>query len=188
MLLQLKSVDLKALLNKQFSMAVSLPLIERSGSLDLKKYQNEHAIVLYFLNEQCGVTYYYINRIANLQKKFEKKGFKFLGVRVGQKSDATKPPDLPETKRLTFPFVDDINGVLLDRFQIQQSATFALLDKSSRLKFLGAFDDNVTETRAKHHYLEDALLSVLANKPVKTSFMPPIGCAIVPIKSVIKPL
>jgi len=163
---------------------LTLPVIRAdhsSGSLNLAQIQGGRSLVLFFFSEQCGVTYFYRQRLQQLQHDFEPKGYRFVGVRAGKREHPNAPFDLPELNYLKMPFVDDHNGRLVHDYHIGQSVTFVVLDSAGKMQYRGGFDDNVDEKRVRQHYLRDALQALTSGEPVQVKEGKAIGCAIIPL-------
>lgn len=160
---------------------VTLDRIGAPGALSLASAGGTAGTVLFFLNEQCGVTFYYRSRLQKLQADFAPR-FGFVGVRTGARQFPDRPLDLPEVRTLAMPFVDDRQGIFMDRFGVGQSLTFAVVDRQGILRYLGGFDDHVKEAGAKRSYLRDALRDVAAGRSVARKTAPAIGCAMIPMR------
>ena len=153
----------------------------RQGTLSLNQVQGKKNLVLFFFCEQCGVTFFYKERIQQLQHEFQEKGVAFVGVRAGKPEHPNAPFDFPELTYLAMPFVDDYDGRLVHDYHIQQSVTFVVLDNEGKIRYRGGFDDNVNVHRVTHHYLRNALQALAAGKPVPVEDGKAIGCAIIPV-------
>lgn len=166
---------------------VSLPPLRAvvgadAAMLDLKRVQGDRNLVLFFFSEQCGVTYYYKARLQKLLRDFDDgERFVFVGVRCGKRENPNAPLELAEAKYLSIPFADDSRGELLRTFGVRQSLTFAVLDKTGRLRYLGGIDDNVDTGKIRATPLRDALRAISAGKPVPVKSARTLGCAIVPL-------
>ena len=152
----------------------------KKAEFALAKYGEGKNLVLFFLNEQCGVTYYYKKRLQRLQSDFQARGFVFAGVRCGKKQHPDEAVDLPELDYLKMPFAEDQGGKLAMYFGVSQSLTFEVIDKSGKLRYRGGFDDRVEEAQVKKSYLRDALRSLSNGKPVAVKEGKAIGCSIIP--------
>ncbi len=173
-----------AQLDQPVTLNTTLPEIRADHSqhvLALSDWQRDKTRVLFFFSEQCGVTYFYKQRLQQLQQEFEGKGFAFLGVRCGRREKPNAPISLAEASYLKMTFVDDATGALADCFQIKQSLTFAVLDREGKLRYIGGFDDNVTAKRVQKSYLRQALHELAAGNPVGVKTGKAIGCAIIPV-------
>gem|GEM_PF-190959 len=176
----------KATIGQPVDLDVSLTRIGAPGSLNLSTVKGSKGTVLFFLNEQCGVTYYYRSRMKKIQADFGNR-FAFVGIRSGARQFPDRAIDLPETRSLAMPFVDDKDGALMARFGVGQSLTFAVLDAKGTLRYVGGFDDQVTESAVKRSYLRDALRDLAAGRQVRRTTGPAIGCAIIPPQAATDP-
>ena len=180
-----ESLSSKPKLDQPIRIDYKLPEIRNDGkavTLSLKELKGDKKLVLFFFSEQCGVTYYYKNRIQLLQKEFEAKGFVFVGVRGGRREAPDRPLEIAETKYLKMPFLDDAKGELVSAFKVGRSVTFDVIDQAGKLRYRGGFDDNVDAKKVKKSFLRSALISLAANKPIAIREGDGLGCAIIPIK------
>jgi polyisoprenoid-binding protein YceI/peroxiredoxin len=181
---QTTAVPVPAIKSLPTALTDTLPEIRadhRQGTLRLAQVQGKKHLVLFFFSEQCGVTFFYKDRIQHLQQEFQKKGVAFVGVRSGKREHSNTPFDFPELNYLSMPFVDDHDGRLVHEYHIQQSVTFVVLDNAGKIQYRGGFDDNVNVHKVTHHYLRNALLALAAGKPVPVKEGKAIGCAIIPV-------
>ena len=175
----------RAQLDQPVELNLSLPEVrtdQKVESLNLTEKQAGNNLVLFFFSEQCGVTFRYKQRLQQLQRDFEGKGFTFVGVRCGRREKPNEPLDLAEARYLHMPFADDASGVLMERFHVRQSLTFAVIDKAGRLRYRGGFDNNADEKRVTQSYLRNALRALAAGKPIAVKEGFALGCAILPVK------
>ncbi len=167
--------------------ALPLPRLGPGAPLSLNAVRgaatgNPVPLVVLFLNEQCGVTVYYRDRLRRLVRDFAPKGFRFVAVRTGRKQHPGEPVDLPERATLPIPFLDDARGDLMRAYGVGQSLTFAVLDRAGRTRYLGGLDDDVDPRRVRRTPLRDALRALAANRPVPTPRFKMLGCAILPVQ------
>ncbi len=159
-----------------------LPRIGGGAPATLEALQGRSYLVVFFLNEQCGVTHAYRGRLQKLFKDFDGKGFAFVGVRTGRKQFPNRPVELPEVATLRIPFHDDADGALMRAYGIGQSLTFAVFDPQGRLRYQGGVDDSVDPAGVKKTPLRDALRSLATGRPVRVARAPIYGCAILPVE------
>lgn len=174
-----------AQIDRPVQLDVTLPVIRadhKPSTLNLAQQASGKNLVLFFFSEQCGVTFRYKQRLRQIQQEYEPKRFTFIGIRCGQREKPDEPLDLAEARYLTMPFLDDASGTMMKTFRVQQSLTFALIDKEGRLRYRGGFDNSVDEKRVTKHYLRNALRALAAGNRVPAKEGPAIGCAILPIK------
>ena len=162
--------------------ATILPRIGGGTPLSLDEARGGSNLVVFFLNEQCGVTVFYKDRLQKLVRDFEPKGFRFVAVRTGRKEKPDAPVVLPERAYLKIPFLEDVDGTLMRRFSVGQSMTFAVLDRKGALRYQGGLDDGVDASKARKTPLRDALRALALGKPVAVPRAPALGCAILPVE------
>lgn len=79
----------------------------------------------------------------------------------------------------TFSYVVDKNSNLANAFGATRTPHCFLFDKSGKLVYRGAIDDNIKEPNdAKEHYLKDAIAAIASGKAVKTNSTKSVGCSI----------
>ena len=175
----------RAQMDQPVDLDITLPEIRTDKQATTRNLAREWAgkpLVLFFFSEQCGVTFRYKQRLQQLQKEFEGKGFTFVGVRCGKREKPDAPLEIAEAQYLKMPFLDDANGALLNLFHVRQSLTFAVIDKTGKLRYRGGFDDNVEEKRVTKPYLRNALRALADGKAVTLKEGRTLGCAILPIE------
>ena len=175
----------RAKIGETVRLPAELPEIRLDGktaTLNLAKMGQGKILALFCFSEQCGVTYYYKQRLRQLMQYFEAQGVVFAGIRCGKREKPDEPLRLAEANYLTMPFADDATGDLVRYFGVRQSLTFEVIDRDGKLRYRGAFDDNADEKKVKVKYLRSALSRVVAGKPVTMPQGKALGCAILPIK------
>lgn len=76
-------------------------------------------------------------------------------------------------------YVLDKNSDLANSFGATRTPHCFLFDKTGKLVYRGAIDDNVRDpNEAKEHYLKDAIVAIATGKPVKTNSTKSVGCSI----------
>ena len=185
LLLPQSSLKPSAVIDQKVDLNSTLAEIRSDGStpkLNLAEIKGDKPLVLFFFSEQCGVTFFYKDRIRRLQRDFEPLGFRFIGVRGGKRESPDQPLTVAETNYLNMKFVDDADGALVKQFAVGQSVTFEVIDSAGFLRYRGAFDNNVTEKRVTQTYLRSAMQALIAGKPVAVKSGRSLGCAIIPIQ------
>ncbi|MBM3329853.1 MAG: thioredoxin family protein, partial [Calditrichaeota bacterium] len=125
-------------------------------------------------------------RVIALGREFMPRDVAFYLISV---NDTTKYPmdDFPSMQRRSreksypFPYLFDESQVSAVQFGAKTTPHVFLFDAGYRLVYRGAVDDNTDYfADVRHHYLRDALASLLAGKPdsITTPATQPIGCSI----------
>ena len=160
-----------------------LPTILPDGSTAVNPasvlgWKGHQTVVLYFLSTQCGMCRITNPRVAKLQQNHP--DLMLAGVRCN-KPDT--PAELAQwAQQNHFPILNDEHGAVSTYFQVSHTPTFAVLDKTGVLRYLGSFDDNWDEKNATHHYVEEAVVSLESGQTVVVKFHAATGCAITPLK------
>ena len=146
-----------------------------SAMVTLEKYKGKKEVVLFFMSEQCSVTWRYEKRIGKLMSDMSKKDVAFVGVRCSANDTPQSIRKFAETRNFAMPVLNDDKGEVAKFFSIVQTPTFAVIDKTGVLRYRGSFDDNPNEGSAKKLYLRDAVASVLDSKDVAVKMTKPFG-------------
>ncbi len=142
----------------------------------LSDFKGKKAVVLIFTSYNCDASLDYENRILKLIKDFAGKDVAFLGVRSSADDDAAGMRKYAESKSFGIPFLEDARNVLAAYLDVQVTPTFYVVDQQGVLRYRGAYDESLKESRAKQTYVHDALRAVLDGKEVAVKTTRSIGC------------
>jgi len=155
--------------------------------ISLSDYQAAKGFIVTFTCNHCPYAKAYEDRIISLDKKFAAKGYPVIAI---SSNDPVKIPedsyasmqDRAKEKAYTFPYLfDETQDVAKQYGAIKTPHVFVLQKDGKKLivKYVGAIDDNYEDANAvKERYVEDAVNSLLQNKPVKVQSTKAIGCGI----------
>lgn len=147
----------------------------------------KRAVVLFFAASDCPISNRYLPEIARLQHEFAERGVEFWQVYPNPGDTAavvlqhrTQFGDSANT-------VLDTEQVLVGMARVTvtpEAGVFIHTGGGLREVYHGRIDDRYLDLgserpRALRHDLEEAIASVLENKPVPQPGGPPVGCAIV---------
>ncbi len=145
------------------------------------------AVVLFFAASDCPISNRYIPEVMRLRQEFSDQGVQFWQV-------YPNPGDTAAVIRQHNAQFDDVGNVVLDTEQklvrmahatvTPEVAVFVRTGSGLSEVYYGRIDDRYLalgseRSHARHHDLEDAITSVLDNKPAPPPGGPPVGCAIV---------
>jgi hypothetical protein len=145
------------------------------------------AVVLFFAASDCPISNRYLPEMARLEHEFADRGVEFLEV-------YPNPGDTAAVVRQHMAQFGDPTKVTLDTEQTlvrmahvtvtPEAAVFIRAGSGLREVYHGRVDDRYLDLgserpRALRHDLEEAIASVLEDKPVPQPGGPPVGCAIV---------
>lgn len=153
----------------------------------LSDFQKKKAVVVIFFSNQCAYAIHYTDRIMHLQQKFKNQGVEV--VLINSNSVAYAPDESPAKMKktaaeyqLTLPYLSDKQQQVRDIFGAKRTPEAFLLKPVATgfsVVYHGAIDDNPqVETDVYHHYLNDAVLSLLSGNPIKNNNNRPVGCLI----------
>jgi peroxiredoxin len=144
--------------------------------ISLSDFRDKKAVVLIFTSYTCDACEDYENRIKKLAKDFDGKDVAFFGVRSSAEDDGAGMRKYAQAKGFLFPFLDDPGNLLADHLEVLVTPTFYVIDRKGVLRYRGAYDEALKESRAQKTYVHDALRSVLDGKEVALKTTRAIGC------------
>jgi peroxiredoxin len=122
--------------------------------------------VVTFIATECPVSNSYNHRMIDLYKDYTAKNVKFIFVNANRSEPANEVRE--HARRVGFPFAvyKDPDNVLADRFDAQVTPESYVIDSSGVIRYHGAIDDNMNESRVHTRTLRAALDALLDGKPV----------------------
>jgi len=161
---KLKSVD-----GKMYSMA---------------DYKDAKGFIVVFTCNHCPFAVKYEDRIIDLAKKYESKGYILLAINPNDpEAQPADSYDLMKVrakeKGFTFPYLFDDGQKIYPQYGATKTPHVFLLDKNLVVKYIGAIDDNVEDASAvKVKYLENAIAALDKNQTPSPETTKAIGCSI----------
>jgi len=146
-----------------------------AAKIALSDYRDKKEVVLFFMSEQCDVTWRYEKRMGQLMQQYGKKDVAFLSVRCSANDTPQSICKFAESKNFVMPLLNDANGLMTDYFHVTNTPSFVLIDKKGTLRYFGSFDDDMEEKTVTKRYLPDALEATLADKMVSIKQTMPFG-------------
>ena len=137
-------------------------------------------IVAVFLATQCPVAQRYTMRLKRLHTEFatDDKQTTFIGIYANGEDTVDDVKAYIEKAEYTFPIVKDTTGHLAVLLGATMTPQAVVIDASGTLRYRGPIDDNRYETRVKHNYLHDALLSTHTGDPIPVEEASAFGCTL----------
>lgn len=140
--------------------------------------------VIIFFGNRCAYNSYYIQRLKKISSEFASEDIRFILVNANQ-SDVIIEESPENMKRfldkntLKLPYLIDVDQVLKNTLGASRSPEVFVLDAKLQVFYSGAIDDSPqSEGDVSHPYLEEAILSLLQNKPLTVNRVRPVGCLI----------
>ena len=146
-----------------------------AAKIAFSDYRDKKNIVLFFMSEQCDVTWRYEKRMGQLMQQYGKKDIAFFGVRCSANDTPQSICKFAESKNFVMPVLNDANGLMTSYFHVTNTPSFVLIDKKGVMRYFGSFDDDAEEKTATKRYLPDAIDATLADKIVSIKQTMPFG-------------
>lgn len=150
----------------------------------MSDYKNAKGFIVVFTCNHCPFAVKYEDRIIDLAKKYEPKGYILLAINPNDPE--AQPLDSFELmkvrakeKGFTFPYLFDEGQKIYPQYGATKTPHVFLLDKNLIVKYIGAIDDNVEDASAvKEKYLENAIAALEKNQTPSPETTKAIGCSI----------
>ncbi|MBI3557501.1 MAG: thioredoxin family protein [Deltaproteobacteria bacterium] len=150
----------------------------------LESYKGKNAVVVMFICKHCPYVIATQDRIAALARELTPKGVQFIGINSNDTDQY--PEDSPENMRLQasavgfdFPYLIDATQEVAHAYDAVCTPDIFVFDKALKLAYRGRIDDNWKDpTKIRRHDLREALVALLAGKPVSADQIPSMGCSI----------
>lgn len=173
--------------NKKVSIGDKAPMFsgipavlgDKDASLDLASIK-EDVVVLVFLGNHCPMVSLYEDRIIEFVNDFKDKSVKVVGVSVNNDDSDRLPAIKVRVKEKGYNFVYgyEESGAIGKAYGATRTPEFFVLDKARTIRYMGALDDNPTETKVKQNHLKDAVTALLQGETPETTETRPNGCGI----------
>ncbi len=148
----------------------------------LDEARDRKVVVLAFLGAECPLAEAYAPRLAEVARDFGKRGVGFFGVDANQQDGPVAIGRFAEKHGLPFPILKDVGNSLADRLGAERTPEVFVLDGSRAVVYRGRVDDQyaigIHRPSPTRHDLVDALVAVLAGRPVATPRTDAVGCKI----------
>ena len=156
-------------------------------TISLADYTNQRGVIVIFTSNHCPFSKAYEDRIIALDRKFGPQGFPVIAL---LSSDATiyeedsfeRMQVRARTKNYTFPYLYDKGQAVAKTFGATRTPQVYVLKRVGdrfTVEYIGSVDDSPQDAvNIRRAYVDEAVTSVLAGKPVVTPLTKAIGCAI----------
>jgi len=159
-----------------------IPATVKSGadtSITLRDIK-EPLVVLVFLGNHCPVVQAYEDRIIDFTNDYKDKGVKVVGVCVND-LDSDRLPAIKtymKEKGSNYVYGYDESQAVGRAYGATNTPQFFVLDKDRVIRYTGAMDDNMQDTKVTKTYLRDAVDALLKGDSPEISETQPKGCGV----------
>jgi peroxiredoxin len=156
---------------------------------NLSQYRGKY-VVLEWANKGCPYDqkHYLSGNMEALQKEWTDKGVVWLSVlssAPGEQGNVTPEEEnqyLKKMKAAPTAALLDADGTIGRLYQAKTTPHMFVIDPNGKLIYQGAIDDKATtdqaDVKTARNYLNDALNSAMAGKPVPVATTRPYGCSV----------
>lgn len=152
--------------------------------VSLADYPEAKGFIVVFTCNHCPYAQLYEQRIIDLHKKFNPRGFPVIAI------NPNAPEIVPEDsfeemkmraaqKRYPFVYLLDSAQTVFPKFGAQRTPHVFILDRNLVVRYIGAIDDSPEEAaNAQQRYVDSAVTAMLRGERPYPDFTRAIGCVI----------
>jgi peroxiredoxin len=162
---------------------VDFTLLDHTGAeRSLAEWKDRDVIVVVFLGTECPLAKLYGRRLAELDREYAAQGVQIIGINSNQQDTLQELAGFAKKFEIKFPLLKDPGAKVADQFGATRTPEAFVLDRNRIVRYQGRIDDQygvgAARKRATKTELVDAVKSLLAGQPVKTSITEGVGCLI----------
>ena len=168
--------------------AMNFKLKNVDGSyISLSDYNDEKGVIVVFTCNHCPYAQAWEQRIIDLDKKFESKGYPVVAIQPNDPEMAPgdsfdKMKERAEEKNYTFPYLMDEKQEVYKAYGAERTPhVYVLENKDSEfiVQYIGAIDDNYKDPEAvEKRYTASAVKALLNGQKPDPEKTKAIGCSI----------
>ena len=152
--------------------------------VSLSDYPNAKGFIVVFTCNHCPYAQLYEQRIIDLHRKFNPKGFPVIAINPNDPSivpDDSYDEMQRRSREMRYPFVYlfDSTQNIYPKFGASRTPHVFILDKTLVVRYIGAIDDNPeTPSAVRQRYADNAITALLRGERPDPDFTRAIGCTI----------
>ena len=175
---------------KELAIGTPMPLADRPMKnidgrvLTLNDLKGEKGLVVVFWSNTCPWVAKYEDRLLELARTYQEKGFGFVVVNANDPR-AYPQESLEEMKKRAtsrgypFPYLVDEGSVLAATYGATRTPHVYVFDAEGKLVYVGAIDDSPADpSQVERAYLKEVLEAMVAGKEVPLTHSRAFGCTI----------
>jgi peroxiredoxin len=148
----------------------------------IESFKDKKAFVVIFFDTECPVAKLYLPTAGELNRKYAERGVQFVAINSSNQDSFVSVSAFAQEHDLPFPVLKDFDQKVADAFGATRTPEAFLLDAKREIRYHGRIDDQYgvgfRRARPAHSDLEQALLELLAGKPITTPVTEVSGCQI----------
>lgn len=169
--------------NRQVDVGDQAPAWKSLAGVDGKKHSlgdetKAKLLVVVFTCNHCSTAKQYDDRLKAFVKTYADKGVRTVAI-----SSSRFPADRFEKMKehakkrgFNFPYLHDPTQSVGKSYGVTVTPQVFLLDKSRKISYMGAIDDNIDARKVEEHFLRDAIDALLAGNAPEITESRPFGC------------
>lgn len=155
--------------------------------VSLESYPNTKGFIIVFICNHCPFAKLYPERMNELNAKYQSLGVPLIAISstdtsVYENDGYDKMIAKASSEHFNFPYLYDAEQTVAKSFKAMRTPHAFVIWKENGnwvVKYNGAIDDNGAEPQnVKHHYIVEAIDSLLLGKSVEITSTRSIGCQI----------
>jgi peroxiredoxin len=156
-------------------------------SVSLASDKSAKGYIVVFTCNTCPVAQAYEQRVIDLNKQFEQKGYPVIAINAndGQLSPGDSYEEMKKRaseKKYAFPYLTDETQQVARAFGAMHTPTVFVVQRQGSdfiVKYIGAIDNNAQDgEQASQKYVQNAVSALLTDQPVAVPTAKAIGCGI----------
>lgn len=154
------------------------------GEVSISSAAGEKGTLVLFTCNQCPWVKAWQSRMVEIGNTFSKKGIGVVAINSNDPAGSDEEKievsvDRAKKSGMAFPYVVDATSEVARAFGATKTPEAYLFDRSGKLVYHGAIDDNAKEPeKVSKRFLKDALTAVVEGKPVPVAESKALGCGI----------
>ena len=160
-------------------------LVDHNGvSHTLDEYKDRDFIVMYIHGSGCPIARLSVPTYLSIQQEYADKNIEFLMLNSIIQDDIPRIQKEAEEFKITFPILKDADQSIARSMGVERTAEVFIIDPRTReIHFRGPINDQLgyetQRLQVTHHYLRDALETVMAGGKVDMNDIPDAkGCLV----------
>lgn len=146
--------------------------------------QSNYGTVKLFLGTECPASQAYSPRISELIEAYRSKGFEFELCFPQEGETRFGVREFCKDRGLAASWHIDVGGEEALKLGVERVPSAVVLDKSGRIRYQGAIDDNKDPSRVRERHLAKTLDAVIAGKNPPITKAEADGCVLMPGKRI----
>ena len=155
-------------------------------SIALTDYRSQKGLIVVFASNHCPFSKAYEDRLAALDRQFAPQGYPVLAIMPNdpaayEDDSFDNMKTRARDKGYSYPYGMDETQIARTFGATRTPEVYVLKRTNGQfiLEYVGSIDDSPQDSGSvKRRYVEEAVTSLLAGRPVQSPITKPIGCAI----------